>query len=463
MQYSKAPREEVVRTLRRVLEALSRGTVKVFFSYKAKDQVIAKKIAKWLREWSAGKLKIEGMERFSTEQPGYEWRKKVIETIPKCDWFLLLLPSPGDQGDERDWVLLEAGYYLRGQDLAGRLVCLHHPENEVANALEDRQSVSAEKEKVKDFLTGLFHTPNWIPGMPALNEDLPDLETKAKDIVDLIQPPSVRSCCGPHMEVKFDDASAVKGWAELAAGTVVDSNEECRQLFGLKITKPVLGDWLKKAQGAGKDEGWVLELARAVQAVGGGEQVSPIHASIGLGQRRSVQPSICAIKRRKKDEKVEAINFLFNEAELPPETVGMTPDLAAVALTLQYSVRLRYQVLKRFLGRKLDSKDVSAFNRAMNDLRREAAGDPRFADPRAIQSRVVALFSGDDKVVVEKMYQRAAQMWRADGEGEIDLAIDNSDGAALSKLIDELVEMNQEFLTVTSKRFAELIAHPSRH
>jgi hypothetical protein len=54
-------------------------------------------------------------------------------------------------------------------------------------------------------------------------------------------------------------------------------------------------------------------------------------------------------------------------------------------------------------------------------------------------------------------------MWRGigEGQGEIDRAIDDQDGEALAKLIDELLKMNQDFLTVTSKRLAELIAHPS--
>ena len=73
-------------------------------------------------------------------QVGRDWRAQIEATIPQCDWFLLLLPTPG----ERDWVLYEAGYFSRGQGLAGRLVCLHHPDNEVSNALGARQSVSAE-------------------------------------------------------------------------------------------------------------------------------------------------------------------------------------------------------------------------------------------------------------------------------------------------------------------------------
>ena len=40
----------------------------------------------------------------------------------------------------------------------------------------------------------------------------------------------------------------------------------------------------------------------------------------------------------------------------------------------------------------------------------------------------------------------------------MDHAIANLDGEALAGLVKELLNMNQRFLTVTSKRFAELIA-----
>ena len=450
----------LVTTLDRVLPALLVEKLRVFFSYKAKDKQIAMKIAEKLQVWSAGKLKMEHMADLGVEEVGRDWREKIEKTIPQCDWFLLLLPTPGD---ERDWVLFEAGYFSRGQGLAGRLVCLHHPDNEVADALGAQQSVPAETGRVQDFLEGLFHRPNWIPWMPPLNEYLDQLDVKAREIVDLIKPPvspGVRSCCGPHMEVAFEDASVVKGWEQLALGRVIESNEDCKRLFGLQVPRPSFGDWVNKVEGAGKDEGWVVELARAVQAAGEGRQVPAIRATFGLGDRRRVRPTVCAVRRRKSDQRVEAVDILFSETELPPETSLMRPELAALAITLQFAVRFRYQILEPYVGRKLVGKDVVAFNRAMNELARETARDPRFAmDPSLIRNMTVALFVGEDKAVVQKMYERADHMWRRDGEGEMDRAIVNSDGEALASLIQELVDINRRFLTVTSKRFAELIAH----
>jgi hypothetical protein len=400
------------------------------------------------------------MARFGVEQVGLDWRKHIENTIPKCDWFLLLLPTPGEEG-ERDWVLFEAGYFFRGQGLAGRLVCLHHPDNEVVDALGEHQSVAATKDAVENFLAGLFHTPNWIPGMPALNSGLRRLDIKAKDIVDLIHgrvSPTVRSYCGPYMEVAFEDARAVSGWDQLARGKVVNSNKDCQRLFGLQVPKPSFGEWINSVKWAQHDEAWVSDLAGAVQALGDGREVQCPHTTLALGEHRRVLPVICAVKRTKSDQRVESVEILFQQEELPLGTNFMNPNLGALAVTLRLAVDFRYQVLEGFVGRKLGTGDLRAFNRAMSELTRQALRDPRLEDQKSVQKRVIALFTGDEKAAVEKMYERADQLWRPDGKGEIERAIDDSDTDAVATLIEELRDMNQRFLTVTSRRFAELIA-----
>ena len=253
--------EMLVTTLRGLLPSLLAGKVNVFFSYKAKDREMARTIGRKLERWSAGKLKINHMADLGVDQVGRDWRAKIEATIPQCDWFLLLLPTPGG---ERDWVLYEAGYFSRGQGLAGRLVCLHHPDNKVSDALGALQSVPAEVGPVRDFLEALFRHPNWIPGMPALNPDLNELDDKAAEIVALIKPPTglgVKFCCGPHMEVAFEDASAVRGWEQLKSGRVADGNDDCMRLFGLQVPMPLFGDWVGEMPEGEQDREWITQLA----------------------------------------------------------------------------------------------------------------------------------------------------------------------------------------------------------
>ena len=202
-----------------------------------------------------------------------------------------------------------------------------------------------------------------------------------------------------------------------------------------------------------------MTTAKAVQAAGQGRQLPAIRATFLLGDGRRMRPTICAVWRREGDLRAEAVDILFSEAELAGDTSFLSPGLAALAITMQFCVRFRYQVLERYLGRNLERKDVMAFNRAMIDLQREATRDPRFAEDRSlIRKKTLSCFAGEDKAAIEKMYERWDEFWRPDGEGKLDKAIIDMDGEALAGIVKELVEMIQQFLTVTSRRFAELIA-----
>jgi hypothetical protein len=451
--------ELLVTTLERLLPSLRAEKLTVFFSYKAKDKAIAVQISDKLVLWSAGKLKMEHMAAIGVDDVGQKWRERIEKTIPKCDWFLLLLPT---LGDERDWVLFEAGYFFRGQGLAGRLVCLHHPDNEVVDALGAHQSVPAEPDKVEAFLEGLLKKPNWIPGMPALNPDLHNLDVKASEIVQLIKPPispSIKYCCGPHMEVAFDNASAVNGWEQLASGRVISSNDECKSLFGVDVPPTLFGAWLSEAPGFEQNNEMITELSHAVQAIGKGRKTPTIRGTFCVADGRRVQPSICAIRRRRMDQRVEAIDILFHDAALPSVTSTMTPELAALSITLDFSVRFRYQLLEPFASRKLERKDVLAFNQARNSLFMEAMREGRslVEDPLAVREKVVNLFKGEEKIAIQKMYERSDQLWKKDAEGEMDRAIANLDVDALEGFIQELLGMNQRFLRATSRRFSELL------
>jgi hypothetical protein len=452
-----APIEKIVEAVRRLFKPLHEGEITVFFSYKAKDKSVAKRIANLLEQWSATKLQIKHMASLGVEDVGRDWRQRIEDTIPDCDWFLLLLPNPEE---ERDWPLFEAGYFQRGEGLSGRLVCLHHSDNDVADVFGSKQSVPAEINSVADFLKGLFHEPNWISGMPALNPALMDLNDKAQEIVNLIQPPpGVNICCGPHLMVAFEDASSVKGREQLFQGRVVDSNDACAKLFRRKGRTQLLGGWLKSLQENVQNDTCLEDLAQAVRAAGDGDEVPEIRTTLTLDEERFVRPTICPVKRRKSDETLEAVHILFNEVDPPPNTSYMNPELAALATTLKFAVRFRWEILVAYADRELKRADVQAFNKALVVLEREAVLDPRLVkDPNLGRELTLQLFEGKQKAEIEKMYDRWDQLRRPDNDGELDHAIFDLDGQALANIVQELLEINKHFLIHASARFAELIA-----
>jgi hypothetical protein len=449
-KYRSESDESLATTLRNLLPKLLEDKVTAFFSYKERDKIVAERIVDRLETWSNNNLFIYHMGRLPD---GEDWRKWIENALKECDWFLMLLPSPQDGVDGenvKDWLTFEAGYYFREKGLCGRLVGLHHPGTNLPEPLKNLQFVPATEDKVEKFLTNLLVLPNWIPGKPALNAQVKDLASKAKEIVDLIQPPTGRGkkfCCGAHMEVAFDDASAVKGLEQLAAGRVRDSNYECRRLFGLDIPKTSFGEWVSVLMGDENNRKWLEELASAVRTVGEGNEVPPINASFCV-RGRMVHSSICAVTRR--EQCVESVDILFNDAGLPPATNTMNPDLAALALTLEYGVRFRYQVLEQFAHRKLDSKDVVKFLMHKNRLFTEAAKDPRFfATFPDMRNMVLGMFVGEDRDDIKEMYERYDQLQLLDDAD----ALDNE---ALGEQVKEMLGMNQRFVELTAKRFVEL-------
>lgn len=456
-QHADVPDQEIIFALRRLLVPLRDEKLTVFFSYKARDLPVAVEVAKRLESWSAGKLRMEHMARFGVEEVGRNWRKKLEETIPRCDWFLLLLPER-----DRGWPLFEAGYFHRGQGLTGRLVCLHHSENELADALGATHSVPASQAAVMDFLTGLYLRPGWVPGLPPINPTLMNPEDKAREIVDLIQTPAQpgkKLCCGPHMEVVFENASRVTGWEELSLGSVVDSNKACLDLFGLEVSPERLGQWVGPKEGATGGRAWASELAEAVRAAAQGRTVPHVEGSFPLSNGRYVRPSICAVTRSQDDRALESVDILFAEVRSPFETGLMSPRLAALARTVEFSVRFRWEVLKHFSGRELEHKDVLAFNKALQTIEGVAVRDTQLSQEADLgQELTLSLFTGEEREELEKMYDRWAVLRRADGDGELDRALAGFETKTLEHLISELLQMNQRFLALTAARFADIIA-----
>jgi hypothetical protein len=457
-EHAKASHEEVVETVKRLLVPLRDEKLTVFFSYKSKDKAMAMQIAKYLKEWSATKLIMVHMADFGVHQVGLDWQQKIEETIPRCQWFLLLMPNP-EEG--RDWILFEAGFFKGTRGLHRRLVCLHHSDNEVAEALGKHQCVPAERDSVTNFLKGLFLEPNWIPGMPPLNAALEDLDAKANIIVNLVQPsaPRIRFCCGPHIQLAFEDGSRIDGWEQLAQGRVEDSNDACRRLFGFGSGPPpmLFRDWVGELGTGVENQNVVSQIVRAIRDANMSRVIPPISATICLPDERRVRPTICAVRMRERT--VEAIDILFSEVVQQPDTSLMNPELAALATTLEFAVRFRWEILERFAGREITPKDKMALHGALMTLERAAMRDPRLArDPQHTRELVLQLFNAEDKRVIKEMYDRWDQLRRPDATGELDLAIIDPENSALVNILSELLEMNKGFLTVTSARFAQLIS-----
>jgi hypothetical protein len=224
---------EPLTALRKLLSTLDEQIVHVFFSYKRKDEDVAKAIVQILRRHSAGKLQISYMADFGKEIVGKLWRDKIRDEIRKANWFILLLQNPSD---DWDWCLYETGLFEAHGTSADRLICLHHPNIDVPNQIEPYQAVSAKIPEVENFLRWVYLEDDSVPGMRAINKEIENgIPEIAKNVVELIRAP--KNVCEqvfpPTVKLKIERLSAGPISEEnFDAAIVVRCNQEALDLFG---------------------------------------------------------------------------------------------------------------------------------------------------------------------------------------------------------------------------------------
>jgi TolB-like protein/Tfp pilus assembly protein PilF len=453
--------KDILRTLWRFREPILEERITAFCSYKKKDESIARELEILFSKWTSGRMQMKHMEKFRT---GEDWRKQIRE-IPNADWFLLLMPGPEA---DRDWPLFEAGYFRPGgPTLSRRLVCLHHPDNEVTDVLGDHQSVPAELNKVERFLKELLIEPNWIPGLPPVNPvyEKEELTSMAQEIVNLIRPPSNdRRCCGAHMRIDFENIKGLSGWELLAKGNVRDVNDDFKELFGFArdpIKETDLQFWLQDVEGVGRDEGWVMELAEAVREVAGKRSVPQLNSVLAMPEGRFVQPKICAVTR-KKDDSLETIDFLFLKTPPPQDHSPMSPEFSTMATILEFTVEFR-SILEKSASQRLGRKNIKDFESALEKLESTAARNPHLtADPEENRRLIVSLFEGSDRDDIEQLLDKWETMRRPDGTGVLDRTLKQLDAQNFQKLLEDLRQINQQFLELLSARFSDIVTSPER-
>jgi hypothetical protein len=260
------------------------------------------------------------------------------------------------------------------------------------------------------------------------------------------------------MEVRFGNAALVDSVEALRAGQVVESNQECLDLFGLHASRETLGEWFDELPVT--DQKWLQDLSAAVHAVGGGHKVRQIESSFTSVDGCNYQPRICAYRKREVDDVIESLDFMFTPVEESSYLAAMSPDLEALAICLDYAVRIRYQLLEPFMGRDLDQGDLQDFGRKYVSLLRQSLASRSLMEPKEIRQRLLTFFDGDERSGLEAILARSDEFWPPDDPngGEMSTAIFSGDPVALQKLLAELASMNQTFLILASRKFPDVLA-----
>jgi hypothetical protein len=451
---------DAIPALRKLLPALGDKVVRVFFSYKKKDEIAAKRIVDLLRVNSAGKLRIKYQADFTKEITGKKWRDEIQGVIAEADWFILLLPDPND---DWDWCLFETGLFEAQRKSGDRLICLHHPDTKVPTQIDGYHAVPAAIPDVEQFLNMVYVRENPVPGMRAINPDLKDyLPTLAEQIVSAIRPPRKplsRRIFEPWLELKIEDAKALSTMDDLDRSVIVNANQEALDLFEYIETPHTWGELRSGLPKGPEDSRWREELFHVVRRIAGGRKFYPIQAVFPTKTGKVYRPVACAIDRLGDDKgAIETYHITFTEDVAAVDHSKMPPNLTALATVLRFAFRFRWEVLEKFSGTAMTEADVDrldiAFRRLQVEWASRGGGD---------QAAVEGLFPDDNsRNRIKKIYADWASIRNPAGTGELDLAIEKKDVNLVQKCLKRAIPLNQEFLEMATDVFSSLIHHGSQ-
>lgn len=443
---------DAIPALRKLLPALGRKALPIFFSYKTKDGAAAKKIVELLRKNSAEKLDIRYQGDFA-KAVGEEWRKLIRDAIDRANWFILLLPDPSE---DLDWCLYETGIFEAQQRSGDRLICIHHPLTEVPDQINIYQAVAAEVDKVEAFLRTVYLENNPIPGMKPINKAVADdIGRLAQEIVDAILPPREKyhpQIFEPWMKLTKPEDVSLEQIEDIDELVIEDANQSALDLFGF-IDQPKTFGRLRDGVIEVMNGRWRQELFEMIRCVTGGRRWSPVQAVFQTETGKLYRPVLHAVDRLGgRDGRIVNYQITFTEDISAFDTSGIPRDLFQLATLLRFAFRFRWEILEKFTTGTLTEDDVERVNNAFE--RMQVEWESRGAG-REIDFSIFPNKKTRDRVT--EMTRDFASMRNPDKTGELDVAIEQKDAKKVQELLRSLIPVNQEFLELTTDAFSDII------
>jgi hypothetical protein len=445
-----AEKPDAVPAMKKLLPALAKKSVFVFFSYKKKDERTAKAIVELLRSKTAGKLDITYQAEFTEDIVGQKWRDKISKAVRQSNWFILLLPDPKD---DWDWCLYETGLFEAQRTSADRLICLHHPKAQIPSPIEGYQAVAATVPEVDKFLRMALVKPDPVAGMGPINDSIEgEIPEIARQIVDTIREPVKRQVYEPWVELQIEEPDQLQSKDELQRAAVREANKEAMDLFDLIVKKPTWGELSANLPETPTDGRWREELFHVIRKIGQGRRFYPVQAVFQSHDGKIYRPVLCAVDRVGEDGPIETFHLTFTEEVGAVDHTAMPKSLSVLATLLRFTFRFRWEVLERFTSGPLTEQDVKRLDNALKRIQVDW-------DSRGLggQDEILALFPKENHKRVSDMFVAWHKAKNPEGTGELDIALENMDTTKIPELLKTFLPMNQEFLEMAADRFSEMV------
>jgi hypothetical protein len=205
---------------------------------------------------------------------------------------------------------------------------------------------------------------------------------------------------------------------------------------------------------------WMRSMVEAIQGAVNDRLHVPSDAILNGEDGRFYRPTLLSIRRYADDNEPESAHIAFHESVTGPIS-NCPEDLSALGTVLRMGFRFKWEVLERYrfpnsakeiqhirriVERMEQESHMRGYNRPSQSLERNLEYNPVFeAFPPELQPTI--------REIGEKWYE----LRNPEKTGRLDQAFLNEDIALTRKCLNELMELNKKFMTVASRRYAELV------
>lgn len=434
-------------------------TARIFISHKAEDHGIAvalRDILKDCDDEDHPKLTFNICEEIPGGQKWYEW---IRENLRTSNLLILIYTDPSRNWD---WCLYETGLF---DDLNGvyhrRIICLHSSKTMPPGPLAEFQSFAATTDRIREFVN------QFLIGKELLNLEEPvakwlrkspeRLKKVVEEIRKLIDREAQRiSYYCKHIFIEVENPDQTMTARAIPSNAKVKSDDASLEIFKKKQREELTWQELKDKAEENEDRRWMDELAKAMRQVAKGDIPDPIQAGFPSLQGDKTYHPILYRADRMVGGNIE-YKILFNE-DVTWRLKGVPTKIGSLLTYLVMATRFKYEVIDAFRnaytrcgGAALDKTTFASTRQGILNIISEARS--RGTIDRARES-LIDLFHDQEKKEVNEMLGR----WDKLG-GDLLVKLQEQDTETVYGYMEELKEINKNFLIVGMKRFLELVVN----
>ncbi len=436
------------KTRKGTLDSQADEKIKIFISHKHEDERTAIGVKNAIEFYGAGRVECFLSEHIPS---GTNWIKWIKTRLSESKMLILIFT---DATITWDWPLYEAGLYTNLDNMESQALVVLHSENlKPPRPLRHLQAVPAQFPKVKQFLKELFIEAKLqgtsAPLNPALAKQPEQLDRAANEIVDLISRRKLRTeFFSNFLYVNIGNLNNNK----IPDDAKVMADASTFEMFGLKKGDWVWGDIVAQAKKV-EDQRWLDELIIAISNAIQSKLFTPIQATLkSFRESKRYRPILYRVDALADNSHL--VKILFNE-DVSWHISEIPKVLGLLSTALIMTVRFRYEILQKYEGNFIHSRNLREKNKikkellqAIKNIEMEA-----FSNGLLDENELIKVFNNkQEKLQIKQMYDSWYSI------KDVLFSRKKQKEELIVKQIDRLFELTNEFIKLGMKRFCEIIS-----